>query len=82
MTIQSYKYIIGSTDDFNSIEELLKAYNEGTLGEGGGAVFSYDAPSGEIAGFKALDVAELIGYGMAFENDWCMDDTVSYLMVG
>ena len=82
MTIQSYKYIIGSTDDFNSIEELLKAYNEGTLVAPIGAVFSYDAPSGEIAGFKALDVAELIGYGMAFENGWCMDDTVSYLMVG
>ena len=82
MTIQSYKYLIGSTDYFNSIEELLKAYNEGTLVAPIGAVFSYDAPSGEIAGFKALEVAQLIGYGMAFESGWCMDGTFSYLMVG
>lgn len=82
MTIQSYKYIIGSTDDFNSIEDLLEAYNDGTIGEYNASVFSYDAPSGEIAGFKAADVAALIGYGMAFESGWCMDDTVSYLMVG
>ena len=83
MTIQSYKYIIASkTGRLNSIEDLLKAYNEGTLGEYNASVFSYDAPSGDIAGFKAVEVAELIGYGMAFENGWCMDDTVSYLMVG
>ena len=81
MTIQSYKYIIGCKGDFKDIEALLNAYNKGTLGEYAAAVFSYDAPSGEIAGFKALEVAELIGYGMAFESGWCMDGTFSYLMV-
>lgn len=88
MTLQHYTYIIGSTDDFSDIDALLKAYNEGTLGEYNASVFEYDAPgaSAPIAVAwgpgPALELAELIGQGLAFENGWCMDDTVSYLMVG
>lgn len=86
MTLQHYTYIIGSTDDFNDIDALLKAYNEGTLGEGNASVFEYDAPAADIGGFKtlfkALEIAELIGQGLAFESGWCIDDTVTYLMVG
>jgi len=29
---------------------------------------------------SALEVAALIGRGLAFEHDWCMDHTFSYLM--
>ena len=80
MTIQSYIFIIGSTDDFNSIEELLEAYNEGKLEEYNASVFSYDAPL--VGDAFGVDIARLIGFGHAFDNGWCQDDTVSYLMVG
>ena len=82
MTLQHYTYIIGSTDDFNDIDALLKAYNEGTLGEYNASVFEYDAPAADIGDLKALELAELIGQGLAFESGWCIDDTVTYLMVG
>ncbi len=82
MTLQSYTYIIGSADDFSSLEELLKAYNEGTLGEYNASVFEYEAPTGDVGKMTGIEIATLIGYGLAFEADWCMDNTVSYLMVG
>ena len=79
-TIQDYIYIIGSTDDFNDIDALLEAYNDGTLREYNASVYRYDAPVGDVGMMSGLEIAELIGYGMAFEDGWCMDDTVSYLM--
>lgn len=82
MTIQSYTYIIGSTDDFKDLDALLEAYNEGTLSEGNASVYQYDAPAADVGDLKALELAELIGQGLAFESGWCMDGTVSYLMVG
>lgn len=80
MTIQSYKFIIASLDEFNSIEKLLKAYNEGTLGARA-TVFSYEAPAVEIDAAKETN-AVLIGYGMAFESGWCMNNTITHLIKG
>ena len=82
MTLQSYTYVIGSWGAFDSHEELLEAYNDGTLQEYNAEVFKYEAPTGDVGNLSGLEIAQLIGYGMAFENGWCMDDTVSYLMVG
>jgi len=82
MSLQSYTYIIGSADDFNSLEKLLEAYNDGTLREYNASVFKYAAPTGDVGNMSGFEIANLIGYGMAFESGWCMDDTVSYLMVG
>ena len=81
MNIRNYVYIIASTDDFDSTENLLKAYGDGTINEYNSSVFKYEAPVGDVGMMSGSEIATLIGYGLAFEAGWCMDDTVSYLMM-
>ena len=81
MTIQNYVFIIGSADDFTSVEHLLMAYGDGTINHYNASVFEYEAPAEDVGKMTARDIRVLIGRGLAFENGWCMDDTVSYLMV-
>lgn len=64
-----YYFVIGSMDDFSSQDELKDAvanYEEGNY-----SVFSVFAEHE----YDAL----MIGRGMAFSNDWCLDGTISYL---
>jgi hypothetical protein len=79
--MRTFIFLIGSTDDFSSIEELVTDHNEGKLGEKNASVFKFslnEGTGGPDLTFK--DIAHLIGFGMALESNWCLDDTVSTLI--
>jgi hypothetical protein len=79
--MRNFVYIIGSMDDFESYEELETAYFENKLGDRNASVFHIQLR--ESAGTDALslrDLATLVGRGLAFSNDWCMDGTFGDLL--
>ena len=82
MTTQRYIYIIGSMDDFDGIEDLKACYfNEPErFAALNTSVYEFDAPTEDVGALLAPEVAGLIGMGLAFENDWSVDHTFSYLM--
>tara|TARA_Y100001963_G_C6447705_1_gene294379 strand:- start:110 stop:454 length:345 start_codon:yes stop_codon:yes gene_type:complete len=77
--MKNYTFIIGSTDDFNTIEDLishvrLKKFSNKILNY---SVYEFDAPKE-----CDLDTVQLIGYGIAFNNDWGKDGTFSLIIEG
>ena len=82
--MRNFVYLIGSTDDFESLEDLKAAYFSGdhNFGDYNASVFHFELGENAAAGsgFTLDDIATLIGRGMAFESNWCMDDTVSILL--
>jgi hypothetical protein len=73
--MNKYLFLIGSTDNFESAEDLESSYFADPLAFRGSA-YTFDLPEG-----LDEDVPVLVGRGFAFSNDWCMDDTVSLLLV-
>ena len=79
--MRHFIFLIGTTDDFESIEALEAAYNDGTIGDKNASVFKFDvSATSATEDLTVKDIAHLIGFGMAFESNWCMDDTVSTLI--
>jgi hypothetical protein len=79
--MRNFVYIIGTTDEFESLEDLKNAYFDGVLGDYNASVYHIKLPTD--AGTDALPIvhlATLVGQGMAFGNDWCMDGTFSDLL--
>ena len=74
-----YVFVIGSTDDFESAEELDSAVEDRMMGSFVSSNFSYDRFS-VPAGLDEETII-LIGRGLAFSNGWCEDDTISYVML-
>ena len=69
--VETYSFLIGSADDFSSIKELIEHFRE--KGEHLNASrFDFDVPE-----FTDDETITMIGRGMAFSNDWCMDHTLS-----
>ena len=71
-------FLIGSTDDFDSLESLKTAYFE--LGElirnkGNASFYEFEVPENLERGFAAL-----VGCGIAFANRWCVDDNYYTLL--
>lgn len=76
--MKTYTFIIGSMDDFESIEDLMDyVEQEGLNGGLNYSVHEFEAPSG-----CNLSTVQLIGYGIAFENDWTQDGTLSFFIEG
>ena len=79
---ESFVYLIGSSDHFESIEKLVEFYsaNEGLV-----SFYGSEGPRNssryEVEAADA-DTALLLGYGLAFKDDWCMEHTVSFLLKG
>ena len=80
----TFTFVIGTTDDFESIDALLYHIGQVSLNNVAKDVpplnystFEFDAPAG-----LDEDVVTMIGRGMAFSEDWCMDDTVSCVVKG
>ena len=76
--MKTYTFIIGSMDDFEGIEDLMDyVEQEGLAGNLNYSVHEFEAP-------KECDLStvQLIGYGIAFENDWSMDGTFSFFLEG
>lgn len=84
--MKTYTFIIGSTDDFETIEDLIDcadrhdAQNAHWDGPNGGlnySIFEFDCPSN-----CSEETVTMMGRGYAFSSDWCMDDTLSFLIEG
>jgi hypothetical protein len=76
--MKTYTFIIGSMDDFEGIEDLMDyVEQEGLTGNLNYSVHEFEAP-------KECDpsTVQLIGYGIAFENDWSMCGTYSFFLDG
>ena len=78
--MRKFTFLIGTTDDFESIEDLKACYFSGDhdFGDYNASAFRFELPE-EAA---RAGVALLVGRGRAFEHGWCMDDTVSTLLEG
>jgi hypothetical protein len=76
--MRKFIFLIGSTDDFDSLESLKTAYfelGEHVRDESNASFFEVEVPENLDRGH-----AFLIGCGLAFTNDWCMDGTFSTLL--
>ena len=74
-----YVFVIGSTDDFESAEELDDAVDARMMGCFVSSNFSYHRFS--VPAGLDEETITLIGRGLAFSNGWCEDDTISYVML-
>ena len=79
-TPKTYTLIIGSMDNFEKIEDLMD-YVEQLWDRSRGhldyAVHEFEAPAE-----CDLSTVQLIGYGIAFENDWSKAGTLSFFIEG
>ena len=78
--MRKFIYLIGSTDDFESLEDLQNTYFNGGVTERNMSVFTFDVPEVGTNSLTVRDIATYIGRGLAFSNDWCMDGTLSTLL--
>ena len=75
--MRKFIYLIGSTDDFDSLEDLKTCYFSGDhdFSQYNASAFTFDLPAN-----CDNEIALMYGRGLAFSNDWCIDDTVSTLL--
>ena len=78
--MRKFIFLIGSTDDFESLEDLQNTYFNGGVTERNMSVFTFDVPEVGTNSLTVRDIATYIGRGLAFSNDWCMDGTLSCLL--
>lgn len=86
--MRNFVYVIGSTDDFSSLEELRTYFAKLEDPDCDGGVYpnfsTYDVSLSEktvASGYKSLEeVATMIGRGEAMTDGWCLDDTVSFIL--
>ena len=76
--MKTYTFIIGSMDDFVGIEDLQDYVDQ----EGRAGNLNYCCHEFEAPAECDEETVTLIGRGIAFSNDWCMDDTFSFLIHG
>ena len=77
--MKTYTFIIGTTDDFESMDELIEHFEGSSYLSSicNCSAFQFEAPTQ-----CDEDTVTLIGRGIAFSNDWCMDDTYSCVVEG
>ena len=79
--MRKFTFIIGSTDDFETLEDLKNTYHNGSVSQRNMSVFTFVVPNvGTGSSLTVHDLATYIGRGLAFSNDWCMDGTFSTLL--
>jgi hypothetical protein len=77
--MNTYTFIIGSADDFESLDELISHFESSSFPNSicNCSSYEFDAPAG-----CDQDTIVMIGRGYAFSNDWCMDHTFSTCIRG
>jgi len=71
-----YTAIIASTDDLdfeledNAGNFLVDSFKDGSLEDMNASVFHFESDADD-------ETVTLIARGLFFQNDWCMDDTIS-----
>ena len=83
--MRNFIYLIGTSDDFESIEDLKQEYfNDPALLTLPRNMSVYPVSLDEackVQGYDSLqEIAIMIARGEAMTNDWCLDDTVSILL--
>jgi hypothetical protein len=73
-----HTFIIGSADDFEGMEDLIDYVDQ----EGRDGNLNYSCHEFETPTDLPDGLVTLIGRGIAFSNDWCMDHTFSFLIHG
>ena len=80
--MNTFTFIIGSTDDFESMDDLLNYVEMGPFTETKESVsysfFEYTVPDGAYS----KDTVTMIGRGMAFSDGWSMDGSLSFVVEG
>ena len=79
MKTRTYTFLIGTTDDFESMDEMLEHFEGSDYPDSicNCASYEFEAPVG-----LDQDTVTMIGRGIAFSNDWTMDDTFSCVIEG
>jgi hypothetical protein len=85
--MRNFIYLIGSADDFESVQDLVQAYRDDPRGDHDKRNMSiYPVSLGEgttVGGYRSLEeVATILARGEAMTDGWCLDDTVSALLEG
>ena len=77
--MKTYTFLIGTTDDFESIDELIEHFEGSNYPDSicNCSAYEFEAPES-----CDQETVTLIGRGIAFSNDWCMDDTYSCVVEG
>ena len=77
-----FVFLIGSTDDFDTLEELFEAYRDGTLENMNAFAYKFSLPDAlaQDGGGEevTLRIPTLIGRGLAFSDGWGMENTLSF----
>ena len=74
-----FVFVIGSTDDFESVNDLHIAAEARALG--GTVDLNFSCHPFSVPSALDEETINLIGRGLAFSNGWCEDDTISFVMV-
>jgi hypothetical protein len=79
--MRHFIYLIGTMDDFESLEDLQNTYFNGDTDRNMSAFpVSLDAAC-KVQGYDTIEeIAAMIGRGEALSSDWCMDGTLSCLL--
>jgi len=77
--MKTYTFLIGTMDDFESMDEMLDHFEGSDYPDSicNCAAYEFEAPTG-----CDDETVTMIGRGIAFSNDWCMDDTFSCVVEG
>jgi hypothetical protein len=80
--MRHFIFLIGSTDDFESLEDLKNTYFNGNDTYRNMSVFPVSLSEVcQVEGYSRLEeIATLIGRGEAMAEGWCLDDTLSTLL--
>ena len=75
----TYTFLIGTMDDFESLDEMVDHFAGSSYPSSicNCSAFEFEAPAA-----CDKETVTMIGRGIAFSNDWCMDDTFSCLVEG
>ena len=80
--MRKFIFLIGSMDDFESLEDLKNTYFNGNNTYRNMSVFEVELSEAcRVSGYDSLpEISTLIGRAEAFSNSWCEDDTISTLL--
>ncbi len=80
--MRHFIFLIGTTDDFESIEDLKNTYFNGNNTYRNMSVFPVSLSEAcQVVGYGVLEeIATMIGRGEAMSSGWCLDDTYNCLL--
>jgi len=79
--MRNFVYLIGTQDDFESLDDLQHAYFNGNPDRNMSVYPVSIDENCKVGGYDTLqEIATMIARGEAMTNDWCLDGTLSILL--